>query len=111
MIEKKRLAHLTPSARDWVLTTQDVFALEPHHEALVLAGGEALARAERARQQIELDGMMIASARGLRAHPLLAIERDAALMFARIVKQLKFDGDGRKSAPLPGARSHKLRVV
>ena len=39
--------------------------------------------------------------------PCIKIENAAVLTFAKLIAQLKLDGDGRASIPVPGARSHK----
>jgi hypothetical protein len=112
MIDKKDLSHLSARARRWILATENAFILEPYHEELVIAAGEALDRRMKARKVIDDEGMMLVGPHGSKSHPLLAVERDAAAMFAKIVKQLKFDADGRVSTPMPGAISHhKLRAV
>ena len=83
--------------------------LEPHEDMVLIAAAECLChRREMAREAIAKDGLVLTTQRGTkRAHPLLAVERNAALEFLRIAKQLGLSGDGRMRPPVPGMRSHK----
>jgi hypothetical protein len=84
------------------------WALEPHHELLLQQAAHCLERAADARELIARDGILLETARGtMRPHPMCCRERDAVLMFSKLLAQLKLDGDARTTPPLPGARSHK----
>jgi P27 family predicted phage terminase small subunit len=84
-------AHLSPSARQWWQTTVDRYRLEEHHLRLLQLACEAWDRCEQARQQIERDGLTIAGREGGRPHPCVAIERDARLAVARLLRELDLD--------------------
>jgi phage terminase small subunit len=93
---------------------EETFDLEEHQKRYLLFAAHALDRAANARAMIERDGEVIQlKASGLpRPNPAVAIERDAITTFHRMVKALGLDIDGRETLlPIPGARSHRLKVV
>jgi phage terminase small subunit len=65
--------------------------LDSHHEHLLTLAAEAWDRSEMARRQVEADGMTVVGRFGPKAHPAIAIERDAKLVFSRLVRQLNLD--------------------
>ncbi len=100
--------HLRKASREWVESVRSEYELEPHEDMVLIAAAECLDRREMAREAIAKDGLVLTTQRGTkRAHPLLAVERNAALEFLRIAKQLGLSGDGRMRPPVPGMRSHK----
>ena len=102
------MKHLTKAAQEWVNEIESAYVLEQHHRLLLIAAAECWDRAQMCRMVIADEGVMITTPRGAsRPHPLLAAERDMKLMFSKLMGQLKLDGDGRETVPLPGARSHK----
>ena len=48
--------HLRPKTRAWVRSVLQSWELEDHHVRLLILAGEALDRAEAAREVIEKDG-------------------------------------------------------
>jgi phage terminase small subunit len=56
--------------------------------------GEAFDRATEARETIEAEGTYFKDRFGCpKAHPAVAVERDARVLFARLVRELDLDGD------------------
>src|SRR6516162_9976601 len=85
-------AHLSPSARRWWQTTVDRYVLEEHHLRLLQLCCEAWDRATQAREELQRDGLTCpARDGGRRPHPAVAIERDARLAVARLVRELDLD--------------------
>lgn len=85
-------AHFSPRARAfWQFATSE-FQLEPHHIELVRLVGEAIDRGEQARLAVAKEGLTIKDRFAqLRPHPGIAIERNAALVVGRLIKQLGLD--------------------
>ena len=76
------------------------YELEHHHVRLLRLACEAWDRGQQAREAIDRDGLTIGTGDGgLKAHPCVAIERDARIGFARLVRELDLD------AGAPGERS------
>jgi P27 family predicted phage terminase small subunit len=91
-------SHLSPSARQWWKTTIDRYVLEEHHLRLLQLACEAWDEAQKARAQLECEGLTVPGREGgIRPHPCVAIERDARLAVARLVRELDLDVE----APTP----------
>jgi P27 family predicted phage terminase small subunit len=85
-------AHLSPSSRQWWQTTVDAYVLQEHHLRLLQLACEAWDRAQEARERLNREGLTFqGSDGGLKTHPAVAIERDARLAVARLVRELDLD--------------------
>lgn len=92
-------SHLSESAQSWWQSAVKEYVLEPHHLRLLQLAGEAWDRAQTARAVIDKDGITFKDDRNnIRAHPAIAIERDARTGFARLVRELDLD----VPPPVPG---------
>jgi hypothetical protein len=92
---------LRPPTRRWVEHVRDGWALDEHHEKLLLLAGEAFDRATAAREAIDTHGMTYIDRFGApRTRPEVRIENDSRLAFARLVRQLDLDAPGVPSSPL-----------
>jgi len=97
--------HLKDAARALWTDVTATFVLEPHHLAVLVKGLEAFDRAEAAREAIERDGILTTSRLGeVKAHPAVAIERDARAQFFVAIKALGLDIDG---PPSPSTRNRR----
>jgi P27 family predicted phage terminase small subunit len=68
---------------------------------LVILAAEALDRAATARRTVQREGITYADRFGApRAHPAVAIERDARAAFSRLVAQLGLDAPEDDGAPV-----------
>jgi phage terminase small subunit len=87
------------------------FDLEPHHLRLLRAACEAWDRMQQARQALDAHGgLTFTDANGtIRAHPCVAMERDARVGFARLVRELDLDGGSLSSSPRPPALTSNRR--
>ena len=95
--------HLQPATQEWFELVISNYVLEPHHVLLLQLAGEAWDRCQQAREMLA-DGLTVKTADGgLKAHPCVAIERDARLAFARLIRELDLDTEppahGRSSPP------------
>ncbi len=84
-------AHLSPSARQWWTTTVAAYVLEEHHLRLLQLLCEAWDRSQAAREVLDREGLTTPGREGTKPHPCVAIERDARLAIARLVRELDLD--------------------
>ncbi len=105
----KAPAHLSEPTRNWWSSVTQDYSLEPHHLRLLQLAGEAWDRSQQARELLNETGLTYQNRFGdpvLR--PEAAVERDARLAFARLIRELDLDVDGPaepRSRP-PGLRSN-----
>jgi P27 family predicted phage terminase small subunit len=86
--------HLSPSAAQWWQSTVETYVLQEHHLRLLQLCCEAWDQAQKARDELERDGLTVPGREGgLRPHPCVAIERDARLAVARLVRELDLDAE------------------
>ena len=97
-------SHLRPSTKKWWASVVSQWELDPHHVHILTMACEAKDRAEAAREQVEREGMLINGLHGRRSHPLLSIERDCRLTFAKLLKQLNLDESDDNDKPGRGRR-------
>jgi P27 family predicted phage terminase small subunit len=85
-------AHLSPSAAEWWRSRVDRFVLEEHHLRLLRLLCEAWDETQTAREQLAKEGFTVPTRDGgMRAHPCVAIERDARLAVCRVLRELDLD--------------------
>jgi len=78
--------------QDWWNSATDKFELDSHHLRLLQAACEAWDRMTQARQEVATDGLTYVDPKGQRRpNPAVAIERDARIAFARLVRDLGLD--------------------
>jgi P27 family predicted phage terminase small subunit len=86
--------HLRPETRKWWEQVAEDYACESHHLRLLTLAAEAWDRATEAREAIAASGAYYTSKAGEpRAHPAIAVERDARIAFARLVRELSLTTD------------------
>ncbi|MBM3131735.1 MAG: hypothetical protein FJZ95_01715 [Chloroflexi bacterium] len=84
--------HLKAATRRWFGQVLEEYNLEPHHVRLLTLAGESYDRAQQAREIIAQQGLTVTDRFGqVRAHPLLAVERDCRIAFARLLRELSLD--------------------
>jgi len=101
--------HLAAETADWWLHVCGEFDLEQHHTRLLTLACEAFDRCGQARALIDADGPVTVTPDGaMKAHPAVAIERDARLAFARLLRELDLDtGPPPERARPPALRSNR----
>jgi phage terminase small subunit len=93
-------AHLRPDTRAWWREVVARYELEPQHLRLLRLAAEAWDRANQARRILAKRGLTYRDRFGQpRARPEVAIERDARMAFARLLRELDLEGE-----PNPGYR-------
>lgn len=106
-------AHLKPPTKAWFAAVVRAYELEPHHVRLLQLAGESWDRCEDAREILARDGLTcVDDRRNVRAHPAVAIEKDARTAFARLIRELDLDAEAPRSNRTgpPGLRSNAGRV-
>ena len=80
------------------------FALEPHELAILRLAAHAADRAAEARACIATEGLTVSGRFGVKAHPALAIARDAEAQMLRCLRALNLQaGDPRLEAAMRAA--------
>ena len=85
-------AHLEEPTRAWWRSVVTTYELSEHHLRLLTLAGESWDRCKAARKAIAEKGMTFDDRFGApHARPEVAIERDARLAFARLLRELDLD--------------------
>ena len=99
--------HLSASTRRWWSSIAAEFAMESHHLRLLTLAGEAWDWGQQAREIIATEGPVYRDRFGApRAHPAVAIERDARVAFCRCLRELELSDE---SEPEPAERAPRRR--
>lgn len=94
--------HLRPETAQWFKDVTSQYELEPHHVRLLTLAAESWDRCQQAREVLNRDGLTYRDRFGApRARPEVAIERDARMAFARLVRELGLDLLPPPEAPRP----------
>lgn len=94
--------HLTEPTRRWIREVLRNFELDQHHFRLLCLAGDAWDRAQQAREAIAEHGITYTDDKGLpRKRPECAVESDATIRFARLVRELGLDAAGDPEQPRP----------
>ena len=84
--------HLTPETATWWLSVMDEFELEAHHVRLLTLACEAYDAAQDARMVLQAEGKVFVDRFGQpKPRPEVAIQRDSAISFARLLRELDLD--------------------
>lgn len=106
----KAPAHLREPSKKWWREIVETYALETHHLRLLQSACEAWDRQQEAREMLASDGLTVEGREGgVRPHPCVAIERDARIAFARLVRELDLDSATLPTASRPPALRSNLR--
>src|SRR3954462_14849226 len=82
-------AHLSEATKQWWREIVSTWVLEVHQVRLLQLSAEAWDRSQQAREELARDGLTFTDEKGIvRAHPCVAIERDARTAFARLLRDL-----------------------
>jgi P27 family predicted phage terminase small subunit len=103
-------AHLSEPSQAWWRAIVADYDLGAHHLRLLEGACDAWERMTEAREILRREGLMVATERGQFKHPAVAIEHDAALRFARLMRELDLDTEGPRPelyARPPGLRSNR----
>ena len=100
--------HLKKPTREWFESVMGQYELEEHHIRLLTLACEAWERAQEARITLKKLGMVyIDRFKAPKARPEVAIERDAAILFARLVRELDLDFETSADMRPPALKSNR----
>lgn len=86
--------HLADETREWWVAVATEYQLESHHRRLLTLACESWDRGVQAREALAANGTTYTDRWGQpRARPEVAMERDARIGFARLVRELALDID------------------
>ena len=103
--------HLSPEAAAWWQDVTADYDLSPHHLRLLQSACEAWDTGQAARRELAAHGgLTFTDASGnIKAHPAVAMQRDARIGFARLVRELDLDTGAPAEAPRPPALASNRR--
>ena len=94
--------HLRGPTRKWFEDVLESYELEQHHVRLLTLAAEAWDRSVQAREALAEHGLTFDDRFGQpHSRPEVAIERDARLGFARLIRELDLDADPPASPSRP----------
>ena len=97
--------HLSPETAQWWASVMADYALEPHHIRLLTLACEAFDSAQDAREILQREGkIFIDRFDQPKPRPAVGIQRDSAIGFARMLRELDLD----IAAPTDRARPPSL---
>lgn len=85
-------ADLSPAAKRWWLEVISEYELESSHVHLLTLAARALDRGEEARKILRRGGLSFRDDHGvLRIRPEVTVEKASAVLFARLLRELRLD--------------------
>jgi len=94
--------HLSKYAADWWRSVAKRYELESHHVELLSRAAEALDRCRQAREHVDEYGMSYGDTAGNpKMRPECLVQRDMAVLFARLVRELNLDVEPPAEVRLP----------
>jgi P27 family predicted phage terminase small subunit len=101
-------SHLSPAMQSWWGVVVEGFDMDRHHLHLLEAACGAWDRMVEAREALAEHGLTYLDDRGApKARPEVAIERDARIAFARLVRELDLDCEAPPEQRPPALRSNR----
>jgi len=98
-------SHLRPETRRWWRQIVADYAMESHHLRLLQATCESWDEYQAARETLARDGQTYQDRFGqVKAHPLVAVARDARTSFYRGLRELALDVNAPAESRPPGIR-------
>jgi phage terminase small subunit len=95
-------SHLSPSMRQWWRDLNRTFDFEPHQLKILRLACEAYDRAQQARSVLQKRGLTYTDRFGApKPRPEVAIERDARIGFARLVRELSLGEEPAEDVTRP----------
>jgi P27 family predicted phage terminase small subunit len=113
MTTPKAPTYLRAPTRRWFEDVCRGFVLEEHHRRLLVLAAESWDRCQQAREAIARHGLTAKGRFGaVKARPEVAIERDAKIAFARMLRELALDVEAPQESRPPAIKGQAaLRVL
>ena len=93
-------AHLSVKAAALWRDILSKFELEAYHVELLTLACESLDRRDQARDLLAREGLVVTDPRGVqRPHPAVSTERNAGIMYVRVLRELNLDTAPDESRP------------
>src|SRR5712672_1601081 len=93
---------LKPATRHWWASVVEAYALESHHVHLLTLAARAWDRAEAARVALRKHGLTYTDKHGVkRPAPEAVIEKNCAVTFARLLRELRLDDGPQDDERIP----------
>jgi hypothetical protein len=100
--------HLSERMKSFCAGIRRKYRLSTHHLPLLVAAGEAHDRMTQARDILAVEGLIVTDRHGQsKQHPALGIEKDSAIRFCRLLRELALEDEipaGSRPPRLPGRR-------
>jgi phage terminase small subunit len=108
-VEVEAPRHLETATQIWFLSVVSDYDLQPHHILLLTAAGECWDRMQAAREAVRKHGLTMNDPKtgAVKARPEVNIERDAKIVFMKLLRDLNLSETPPDSRPPPlkyGAR-------
>jgi phage terminase small subunit len=93
--------YLEPSTQEWFRSVMANYQMEPHHVRLLTAACECWDRMQAARAAIQKHGLTMLDPKtgAERARPEINIERDAKIVFMKLLRELNLSEQPPDSRP------------
>lgn len=102
MIPPKAPKHFSRESKALWRSVLEEFDLEPQHRRILRLLCEALDRAAAAQGILNAEGLVATDRFGQkRAHPMVAVKRDAEIASARLLRELNLEGEALPDPRLP----------
>lgn len=87
--------HLKPATKRWFKSVAETFSLESHHVLLLQAAAEAWDELQAVRELVKTIGLVTVTkdTKTVHANPAVKIGDQAAIRFARLLRELNLDAD------------------
>jgi phage terminase small subunit len=105
-------AYLKPETRDWIAYVLNEYILDQHHFRLLVLASEAWEAGQEARAAIAKHGAVYLDRfNAPRKRPEVAIQAEARIAFARLLRELDLDVDPPSAASRPPALNSNRRPI
>lgn len=95
-------AHLSERSSAWFKSVVKAYEMQDHHVHMLVLACEALDRGEAARRVVEEKGTSFPDKNGMpKVLPEVLIQRDCAVLFARLCRELCLDNEVQVEPRVP----------
>jgi len=100
--------HLKPATKRWFEHVVNEYQLDSHHLRLLQLAAESWNRSQEARTLLAKEGITVKNRHDESVpHPAISIERDSAIRFSRLLRELDLDIEVTEAQRPPALRSNR----